>query len=292
MNSGTDLVTVKSHERCARARGGADRALAYIAGSEMASAARRLGAIAAAVVVSPSPVVSTDQRPPDAQGQPRLGSKSDGELSFERGLASFASKEAGWYDTVEKNGISLIYRAVEFSEFAAKIEDLDRSESRPAFYSETEDGELLLHEEPDELPDWDDERRSMHCGRVETAVLEHGGAIIGAFDLQPNGHQVLVGASVLDGTWFGKDSDTLDMYFLFVSRTLKQQHVDAGGTQRDFRSGGVGSELFQRCCMEAKARGAKKLYISAANGQRTIDFCASPAQSLTPPSALDRRACA
>jgi hypothetical protein len=105
----------------------------------------------------------------------------------------------------------------------------------------------------------------------------------------------------LDGTWFGKDSDTLDMYFLFVSRTLKQQYVDAGGTQRDFRSGGVGGELFQRCCMEAKARGAKKLYISAANGQRTIDFCASSALTHLavhaavppppPPSALDKRSC-
>ena len=59
------------------------------------------------------------------------GAPNDGERSFQRGLAAFASKEAGWYDIVEKNGIKLIYRAVEFSEFEAKIGDLDRSESRP-----------------------------------------------------------------------------------------------------------------------------------------------------------------
>ena len=135
-----------------------------------------------------------------------------------------------------------------------------------------EGGELVLHDEPDELPDWDDDRRAMHCERVKTSVLENGGAIIGAFDLQPNGHQVLVGASVLDGRWLGKNQDTLDMYFLFVSNTLKEKYISVGGTQKAFRSGGVGGELLERCMLEAKARGAAKLYISAANGQKTIDF--------------------
>lgn len=237
-------------------------------------ATRRLNMVVSAVC--PSPVVSDDtrpRRPPDPHGQPRTGPKNAEELSFERALGHFASQPAGWYDIIEKNGIRLIYRAVEYLEFEAKIGDLDRSESRPGFYSVSADGDLQLHGEADELPDWDEERRSMHCARVKTAVVRNGGAIIGAFDLQPNGHQVLVGASVLDGRWLGSDNDTLDMYFLFVSRTLKQQYVSAGGTQREFRSGGVGGELLRRCCTEAKARGAEKLYISAANGQRTIEFC-------------------
>lgn len=212
-------------------------------------------------------------RPPDPHGKPRTGPKNDAELSFERGLGRFASKAAGWYEIIEKNGIRLIYRAVEYTEFEAKIGDLDRSESRTGFYSVSANGDLQLHGEPDELPDWDEERRSMHCARVKLAVIESGGAIIGAFDLQPNGHEVLVGASVLDGRWLGSDNDTLDMYFLFVSRTLKQQYVSAGGTEREFRTGGVGGELLRRCCIEAKARGARKLYISAANSQRTIEFC-------------------
>ena len=236
-------------------------------------AARRLGVVASAARPSLSPVVSTDMRPPDPYGKPRTGPKNDGELAFERGLAQFASKAAGWYEIIGKNGIRLIYRAVEYAEFEAKIDDLDRLESRPGFYSVNSAGEFQLHDEPDELPDWDEERRSMHCARVKTAVVDNGGVIIGAFDLQPDGHQVMVGASVLDGRWLGSASDTLDMYFLFVSRTLKEHYISAGGTQRRFRSGGVGGELFRRCCAEAKARGATKLYISAASSQSTIEFC-------------------
>eukprot|EP01045_Picozoa_sp_COSAG04_P003382 COSAG04_NODE_137_length_23739_cov_18.665764_10_plen_102_part_00 len=100
------------------------------------------------------------------------------------------------------------------------------AESRTGFYA-VEDGDLKLHEEPDELPDWDDERRyptppqphlhhvhlglrrALHTSRVRTAVVDNGGAIIGAFDLQPNGHQVLVGVTVLDGQWLGEAKDTL-----------------------------------------------------------------------------------
>ena len=44
---------------------------------------------------------------------------------------------------------------------------------------------------------------------MRTAVVDNGGAIIGAFDLQPNGHQVLVGVTVLDGQWLGEAKDTL-----------------------------------------------------------------------------------
>ena len=92
-------------------------------------ARRRLAALS--VALSPAPVVATSTRPPAPDGSPRTGPPNDGELSFQRGLAAFASKEAGWYDIVEKNGITLIYKAVEYSEFEEKIGDLDRSESRP-----------------------------------------------------------------------------------------------------------------------------------------------------------------
>ena len=52
-------------------------------------------------------------------------------------------------------------------------------------------------------------RRALHTSRVRTAVVDNGGAIIGAFDLQPNGHQVLVGVTVLDGQWLAEAKDTL-----------------------------------------------------------------------------------
>ena len=68
-----------------------------------------------------------ERRPPAPDGSARTGEKNDGELSFERALSAFEDKDAGWYDIVEKNGISLIYKAMEFAEFEEKISDIDRS---------------------------------------------------------------------------------------------------------------------------------------------------------------------
>eukprot|EP01045_Picozoa_sp_COSAG04_P016594 COSAG04_NODE_1397_length_6930_cov_2.619236_7_plen_170_part_00 len=128
---------------------------------------------------------------------------------------------------------------------------------------------------------------------------EHGGVIIGAFDLQPSGHQVLVGCTVLDGEWILAAKDTLDMsaptpvlasafplkapdraaaravgcrYFLFSSRTLKQKYVDAGGEPTDYRDAGIGGTLIEKIMGEARARGAKNMYISSANSQHTVEF--------------------
>ena len=57
------------------------------------------------------------------------------------------------------------------------------------------------------------------------------------------------------------------MYFLFVSKELKPKYVEAGASQKNFRDAGIGGTLLERIAAEAEARGAKKLYISAANGQ-------------------------
>ena len=72
-----------------------------------------------------------ERRPPAPDGSPRTGEKNDGELSFERALSAFEDKDAGWYDIIEKNGISLIYKAMEFAEFEEKISDIDRSGTDP-----------------------------------------------------------------------------------------------------------------------------------------------------------------
>ena len=146
------------------------------------------------------------------------------------------------------------------------------SEARTGSYFVGADGALTLDPTPDQVADWDDERRAMHTERIRVCVEENGGVIIGAFDLQPSGHQVLVGATVLDGTWMGAQRDTLDMYFLFASRKLKQRYVDQGGEAKDFRDAGIGGTLLEKVAAEAKARGAKNLYISASNSEHTINF--------------------
>ena len=50
----------------------------------------------------------------------------------------------------------------------------------------------------------------------------------------------------------------LDMYFLFASR--------------DVRGRGVGSALFERMITLASERGARYLYICAANSRNTVEF--------------------
>ena len=63
-----------------------------------------------------------------------------------------------------------------------------------------------------------------------------------------------------------------DRYFLFSSRTLKQKYVDAGGEPTDYRDAGIGGTLIEKIMGEARARGAKNMYISSANSQHTVEF--------------------
>merc|ERR1712217_788952 len=96
------------------------------------------------------------------------------------------------------------------------------------------------------------------------ACAQRGGAILGAFDIQKSGHQVLVGAAVLDGQWIGKGMDTLDLSFLFVASKLPDHYIKEGGTQKAFQGAGIEQVLFEKISAEAKSRGARQLYISAA----------------------------
>jgi GNAT superfamily N-acetyltransferase len=185
------------------------------------------------------------------------GARATYEARRQRVHAAFSCADSCAYRVVEQQGRRVIYRGIEYAEFARKVHDIDRSESRSGSYTLDGAGSLVLDRTLDTISDWTDERRAMHSERVRTCV-ERGGIICGAFDLQPDGYQTLVGAAVLDGEWMGAAHDTLDMYFLFASRNL--------------RDAGVGGALLERVSDEARARGAKQLYISAANGQRTVDF--------------------
>lgn len=199
--------------------------------------------------------------------------KSEGELSYERALATFLCQASGAVEVVHvgRPARRIIFRGIEFDEFAQKLEDIDRSEKRDGWYRVVE-GELKLVSEPDELPDWTEERRQLHASRIRECIMR-GGVIIGAFYQLPSSkHQVMIGCAVLDGQWMGVATDTLDMYFLFASRQLKQRYVSAGGQPAEFRGSGIGGKLIDKISAEARARGAKKLYISAASGQNTIDF--------------------
>ena len=123
-------------------------------------------------------------------------------------------------------------------------------------------------------PDWDDDRRVIICDKVREAAL-NGAALIGAFAVQPTGHQVLVGAAVLDGRPMGRGLDSLDLIFLTVGTSVREVYLkgDKPGTQLDLASMGIEQVLFDKISAEAKARGARKLFISrAANLGEHLDL--------------------
>lgn len=132
-------------------------------------------------------------------------------------------------------------RGILFDEFQQKLGEIDRSEARPGSYHLTDEGVLQLDPTPDELPDWEDERRAAHANHVRLCT-ERGGVIVAAFDLQPSGHQVMVGVVVLDGEWIGQNGDMLDMYLLFASRSLKPgRFVNSANEGSTYRDAGIGA---------------------------------------------------
>ena len=83
--------------------------------------------------------------------------------------------------------------------------------------------------------------------------FDEGGWFRGAFD-----ETLLVGAAILENRFIGKDKDQLQLKFLHVSSK--------------FRGKGLGRGLFEEARAEARARGARRMYVSATPSQNTIDF--------------------
>jgi predicted N-acetyltransferase YhbS len=82
---------------------------------------------------------------------------------------------------------------------------------------------------------------------------DRGGTFWGAFE-----SDVLIGVSILESKFIGSQHDTLQLKFLHVSRNYRKQ--------------GIASTLFNLAVEEAKALGAKKLYISATPSENTVNY--------------------
>jgi len=147
-------------------------------------------------------------------------------------------------------------------EFEEKISDIDRS-GLPAGFFGLVDGHLAMDPEP-EATDWDDDRRTMIVDRVR-ACVQRGGSILGAFNLNPGPHQIMVGVAVLDGEPMGKGMDSMDLALLAVGTRLRDVYVERGSTQFDLVESDIEATLYAKMLAEAKARGARKLYVSAAS---------------------------
>jgi predicted N-acetyltransferase YhbS len=85
------------------------------------------------------------------------------------------------------------------------------------------------------------------------ACFDGGGWLHGLFE-----GEALIGAAVLAPRWLGRARDQLQLEFLHVARS--------------HRGRGLGKRLFELARAEARARGAKRLYVSATPSQHTIDF--------------------
>lgn len=116
------------------------------------------------------------------------------------------------YDTETTEGIA--YRGIEFYEFEEKITDIAPT---PEW---TDDRRVIIVDRVREcalvtsdLTPWQFRRRCRPSAHLTIAslvlVLQRGAAMIGAFAVQPSGHQVLVGAAVLSGSPMGKGLDSL-----------------------------------------------------------------------------------
>jgi len=128
---------------------------------------------------------------------------------------------------------------------------IDRREMIERIYR-LEGGELRLEPHNFEVPGWPpDEARTTTPGLYE--AFDRGAIFFGAFDAGG-----LVGNSVLDSLWRGPHADLLQLMRLHVSR--------------DQRAHGVGSRLFEQARGEARARGARGLYISATPTENTVRF--------------------
>lgn len=125
--------------------------------------------------------------------------------------------------------------------------------------AEVIDGLYVLVDGRLELQDYHFEAHGWPPGEAEqyTPILldcfDAGGWFCGAFE-----GDVLLGITVLEGRFIGRERDMLQLKFLHVSRQA--------------RGRGLGVELFERSRAVARERGAKRLYVSATPSRHTIDF--------------------
>jgi predicted N-acetyltransferase YhbS len=94
-------------------------------------------------------------------------------------------------------------------------------------------------------------------------MYDRGGWTRGVFD----GAQ-MVAVAVLDGKRIGEPPDMLQLAFLHVSR--------------DYRGRGLGRDLFRAAAAEARARGARRMYVSATPSEHTIAFYLAQGCALSP----------
>ena len=128
---------------------------------------------------------------------------------------------------------------------------IDRSEVIDHVYYQ-ESGALVLRPARYDMKGWPP-------GEAETYTpllldcFERGGWFYGLFD-----KAVLIGVAILDSKFIGQGDECLQLKFLHVSKSHRGQ--------------GLGRRLFESAKLEARARGARRLYVSATPSENTVRF--------------------
>lgn len=144
----------------------------------------------------------------------------------------------------------ITFRALERDEIA-QIWNIDRSEIIHNIYI-LENGILARKPAYFEAKGWE-------AGAAERNTpdlldcFDRGGWCWGAFDVDK-----LVGVAILESKLIGPAHDQLQLKFLHVGNGYRQQ--------------GLGKQLFELARAEARARGARLMYVSATPTENTIHF--------------------
>ena len=128
---------------------------------------------------------------------------------------------------------------------------IDRAEVVEKVYYR-EGNELVLKPEHHDTQSWPPGEPE-HYGPILLDCFDHGGTFYGAF-----GGETLIGASVLESRFIGREKDQLQLKFLHVSR----RH----------RKAGLGRALFEKAVSQARELGARRLYISSTPSENTVRF--------------------
>ncbi len=131
------------------------------------------------------------------------------------------------------------------------IWSIDRAEVVDKVYYR-EDGELVLKPEHFDIQGWPPGEPEQY-GPILLDCFDRAGTCYGAFD-----GETLIGATVLESRFIGREKDQLQLKFLHVSR----QH----------RQAGLGRRLFEKAVAKARELGARRLYVSSSPSENTVRF--------------------
>ena len=128
---------------------------------------------------------------------------------------------------------------------------IDRSEVIDNVYY-LRDGKLVLEPEHYDMTGWPPGEPE-HYTPFLLDCFNRGGDFWGVFE-----DEQLIGVVILESKFIGGQKDTLQMKFLHVSNNFRKQ--------------GLGKRMFLLAAEKARQLGAKKMYVSAAPSENTVNF--------------------